>query len=204
MLELALLDTRNGTKAPAVASLLQELLPQQLSHYYELRSAKRRKEYLFSRLLLNLCLRAHLSNNRLTELYQETSTGPQLTATNYFVSLSHSYGVMAVGLSNQPLGIDIELMKPRKNLHELAGLFMTLSELDCFLRTSSNCQQDAFYQAWTAKEAIYKSLPREEQEAIGLSDITLNNRQGIDRSVLNQKCLGNDFMLSVCCTESKS
>ena len=194
MLKVALLDTRASAELPA--SSQQALLPQQLSYYQGLRSAKRRKEYLFSRLLLNRQLRTYLPHVQLSNVYQETITGPKLDNTDYFISLSHSHGVIVTVLSNVVLGVDVEYMKQRTNLLELARLFMNARELEGFVQMPLALQQKAFYRAWTTKEAIYKSLPTTLQKEKVLSDLVYGSPIHGTKAVVREVLRGT-FMLAV-------
>lgn len=194
MLKVALLDTRASAELPA--SSQQALLPQQLSYYHGLKSAKRRKEYGFSRSLLNLVIQTHLPTVSLASSYQDTQSGPRLSNTDHYISISHSNGVIAIVVASEPVGIDIEMMKPRNNLVELAGLFMEPAELDGFMVLDSSLQQFSFYKNWAGKEAIYKSLPTSNQKVLSLADINHNDFLQSGRLVTSS-CLDNQFIMSV-------
>ena len=173
------------------------LQPQQWSFYHGLKSVKRRKEYCFSRLLLNLIIQTHLPSISLARSYQDTDTGPRLNNTDYHISISHSHGVIAVAVASEPVGIDIEHIQPRKNLVELANMFMAPEELDGFLGAGMESRLFSFYEEWSSKEAIFKSLERKHQYGLGLSDIRQIDFVRSGNLIRTTSCLNNQFVLSV-------
>ena len=74
-----------------------------------------------------------------------------------FVSLSHSGGIAAVALADEPVGVDIE--NPRSM--SIASMQRILArchvlEQQRFAATDTASQEDAFYRLWTAKESVMK------------------------------------------------
>lgn len=70
-------------------------------------------------------------------------------------NLSHSNDMVLIAVSTKDeVGVDVELM--RKN--SLAESILTLGELEAFNSLPQERQEEAFYSAWTHKEALLKLL----------------------------------------------
>ena len=82
-------------------------------------------------------------------------THPALPA-NWFAGITHKRGRVIVGLSDRAFGIDLEAFNPR-HAKRLGGLIETLPEqsVRCAIQQAA-CPQQAFYQAWTLHEALFK------------------------------------------------
>jgi len=79
-------------------------------------------------------------------------------------------------------------MKPDRDFKEAAKLFMTAAERDQLPDNPEEVPQ-YFYRLWCAKEALYKALPRKEQEiktlaTIEFSDL-LDGKKGWQLTELN-------------------
>lgn len=73
----------------------------------------------------------------------------------YCFSISHSANLLALAIDKQPIGIDIEIIKPFKK--DVSKKICT--ENDLTLLNKSNDENDrnlTLYKIWTAKEAYYK------------------------------------------------
>lgn len=73
---------------------------------------------------------------------------PYITNNPIYFSISHSQQIIALAISQKPIGIDIEFKKVRK-YNELLN-FLSVSNI-------KNITQEKFYQLWTMYEAEYKS-----------------------------------------------
>lgn len=88
-------------------------------------------------------------------------------------SASHSGHALLLGFARgEPIGVDIEHLKPRPNALQLARRFFARHEADALAAMPQPEREDAFYRLWTAKEASLKALGR------GLS-------HGLDRVVFD-------------------
>ena len=87
---------------------------------------------------------------------------PRLAAPNApGFNLSHSGEVvlLAIARGTEP-GIDVEALRPRPRALQLAQRYFTAAEAAALARRSETDCQQAFYQLWTAKEAVLKALGR--------------------------------------------
>jgi len=70
-------------------------------------------------------------------------------------NLSHSGDIAALGISDSPIGIDIEQWRAADYLRLGKRIFHP-HELECFKNTGGD--EAAFFQLWTAKESYLKAL----------------------------------------------
>jgi 4'-phosphopantetheinyl transferase len=116
-----------------------------------------KKAFMLGRYMLR-----HILGQRLNQLPQELvfaygeKEKPHLVAGELSFNLSHSGDVVVLAVSNFEVGIDVEQVKSRQSMLELAERFFSLQEQMC-IKNSSNPLQ-AFYQIWVAKEAYLKAL----------------------------------------------
>ena len=92
-------------------------------------------------------------------LHRDSSGQPYLTGCDLFVSLSHCDDMVACAVSEEPVGIDIERIRPVKEglcrrvctPEELAYLQAAPEEL-----SSDPASLRRFFEIWTGKEAYFK------------------------------------------------
>lgn len=141
------------------------LPPDEQARALDIRSAKRRREFVSVRSLLRLALRQSYGRRAEAWRLEYASNGaPRLREVGSMracpaVSLSHSRGYVACALSEvSALGIDIELTRPRSALAEIAGRVLHPEEMGEFLRLNEEAAQAFFYAKWVLKEALGKAL----------------------------------------------
>ncbi len=78
---------------------------------------------------------------------------PYFKNSNLKFGISHSGGLAVCGLSEREVGIDVELIKERKNIEEFAKRFFSEAERDILL---SGDATEEFFTVWTGKEAALK------------------------------------------------
>lgn len=79
-------------------------------------------------------------------------------------NLSHSGNLVIYAFTlKHALGVDIEMMRPIKDHHEIAKRFFSEKEIATLLELSAENYQTGFFTCWTRKEAFIKAL------GIGLS-----------------------------------
>lgn len=72
------------------------------------------------------------------------------------LALSHSGDWLACAVAPVPIGLDIEVPKPRRRLDELVAAVFTASEQAAFAATEPSGRADLFHAVWTLKEAWLK------------------------------------------------
>ena len=120
-------------------------------------SDKTKKEKYCAWKLLEYAL-FHAFGKRIEEIAFAKSAQGKWTCDFCHFSLSHSENAVAVALSDSPIGIDIEQIKPVKNREKVAKKILTEKELEEYQRLSINeTQANAFLlEIWTKKESVFK------------------------------------------------
>lgn len=92
---------------------------------------------------------------------------PYIAAPNTHISISHTQHYVAVAISTQPIGVDIE-MRGAKQHNVIARILNSNEQYFHNITTNSNNYAQFL---WSAKEAIYKLIPEERPSII--EDITI-------------------------------
>ena len=114
------------------------------------KSDKRKTEYLAARLALKTLF------NKDTKLEHHSSGQPYIKEKRH-LSISHSNNYLAVSLSEEPVGIDIE--KPSDKLRHVVQRILSGKENIAFQK-NSNLENAC--RLWSAKEAVFKCIGRRE------------------------------------------
>lgn len=148
------------------------------------------KEQLGSSILLNEILENNyfLDPKEIEYIYNESGK-PYLKDKNLYFSLSHSNGIVALTVSKEEVGLDIELIKPVKDA--LAKRIMTTEEYNIYNSLDKNKKVTYFYEVWTSKEAYVKK--------IGTSITLTPSNIEIDEDILIKRINidNNEYMLAV-------
>ena len=148
-----ILDTTLITEADFYAELPEALLTQAKQSF---KSVKRQKEWLGVRLLLK-----HLQGTNISIGYKSTGA-PYLIESDKQISISHSGSLVALVLSDERVGLDVQVIsdKPLK----LISHFLSDDEIS-IMRDESDALTAV--KLWCAKEAVYKYLSIPETPLIG-------------------------------------
>lgn len=111
-------------------------------YYNSISSENRRAEWLMSRVMV----RHELGDTVSTEYKNRI---PYLVGSEFFISISHSDDLVAIYLSEDPCGIDIEDFT--RNFDRVASRFLSNEEL-------IHIQGENIALAWSIKEAAYKKI----------------------------------------------
>jgi phosphopantetheinyl transferase (holo-ACP synthase) len=109
-------------------------------------SERRKREYLTVRLLLKELL------GKNPEIFYDGLGRPQLSNSDYNLSISHSADLAVIFLSQKKIGIDVE--NTERNIEKVAARFLNVHERE-FVKTTAD-QQKTMVVLWCAKEAIFK------------------------------------------------
>lgn len=110
-------------------------------------------------------------------------------ADNCFVSISHSGDMVAVCTSENPIGIDIELIDEKRNLEKLSKRVFCGKELETF---KNNPTPEQFYEIWTRKEAYSKIEGQGVNEIMKGFDIFDLQDYDFHTEIIN------NYVLSIC------
>ncbi|MDO6695062.1 4'-phosphopantetheinyl transferase superfamily protein [Aliiglaciecola sp. 3_MG-2023] len=162
------------------STVLQYLSPSEYIRLNNLSHTKKQREYLYSRALIRSAF-SQVFDVPLDywSIVDSANTLPVVTnlpvSLNY--SLSHSNNVINFAVSHVPVGIDLEQYKARKNLLQMAKLFMTKTEYLHLQRLKEMEKQSYFYRIWCAKEAFFKSLDADSQKSFSPINISIENNE---------------------------
>lgn len=128
----------------------------------EIRAAKnplqRREKYSAWR-LLQLAIGDAFGKDIKAFKFSKSSSG-KWVADGFHFSLSHSEGIVAVALSKDPVGVDVQLIKaPRAE--SFARRVLTDAELEEYNASSVDSRDRYLIAKWSAKEALFKTLSKD-------------------------------------------
>lgn len=161
------------------------------------KSVKRQQEWLATRALL-----MHTPYKELQILYHSNGK-PYLSDKSMHISISHTQSHVAIAISGEPIGIDIETKS--RNALAVSNAFLQPHETEA-LQGNTDRDKEAL-RIWTAKEAAFKLYP---DRSLVLKDITASLQQNSGNTSLytitykdgtTATCRTtehNSFILSVC------
>lgn len=120
--------------------------PAEYLEFNAIRAEKRKIEYLAARIILKQLLGKKL------EIEYHDSGKPLLVNSELHISISHSANVVAVMVSNQKNGIDVELTN--RNIDRVAKRFLSQDEFLHIQQLENSQLAKIIY--WGAKESIFK------------------------------------------------
>jgi 4'-phosphopantetheinyl transferase len=89
----------------------------------------------------------------------EPGAKPALASGQVQFNLSHTGDSAVLAVSAEPVGVDIEQIRPITDLRVLAARVFSSGELSRFMKIyDSRRQQSAFFSCWSRKEAILKEM----------------------------------------------
>ncbi len=119
------------------------------------RSRRRYRHYISGRRLLSALLASRLGID--AEVTEHPSGQPCIRGSDIHCSIAHSGDSLMVGYSLlAPLGVDLEVHKPRRFDRLVNGFFST-AETTEFATIAPEEQESWFYRTWTRKEAFAKA-----------------------------------------------
>ncbi|MCB1052324.1 MAG: 4'-phosphopantetheinyl transferase superfamily protein [Acidobacteria bacterium] len=133
-----------------------ELNASELARVDRLRHVKDRQAARQARLGLRWVLGQYMGDpERLTFCMGEHGK-PFLTGDPLCFNLSHSREWAGVLVGSRPVGLDIEWVRPRASISDLAHKIFTEREHHAW--AGANDPLQVFYQGWTRKEAFFKAV----------------------------------------------
>ena len=148
-----------------------------------------KKEKYFVWRLLEYAISNSLGLNAENIKFEKLDSGRWRTAEFEF-SLSHTDGAVAVAISSEPVGIDIELVKKPRS-RSFAERILTASELIKYESVTPAEREEYLIGKWTSKEAYFKSLH--------LSEFLPSMEVGADSKIQTKSVVfnGNRYIYSV-------
>lgn len=141
----------------------RQLTPSRKAHIDSLHKQADKDRSLAGELLVQKLLRRHYGITD-AQLHRAANGAPYLTGCDLFVSISHSADMVVCAVSEHPVGIDVEKLRPVDL--RMARHICTPEELSYLLEGKALpaggglCEDPAaalrFFEIWTAKEAYFK------------------------------------------------
>lgn len=114
-----------------------------------------KKLSLLSELLVRviICKTLNICNNEITFEKNKYGKPYLLKYCDFQFNISHAKDVIAIAISDKPVGIDVEPI--REAPLQVANRFFTESEVS-YMKQTNNDRDKRFYEIWTKKEAYVK------------------------------------------------
>ena len=128
-----------------------------LDYYNQIKSAKRRLEWRVSRWLRRRILSQKLDVSPEFLVFEITEQGRPFIEhiEKIDFNMSHSGNWLAMIVSEDVVGIDIQICQPKRNLLGIAKQYFLPQEYEALLKEKD--PSALFYQLWTLKEACVKA-----------------------------------------------
>lgn len=139
------------------------------------RLAKVRTQFILARGWLRLLLGNYLDQAPTDVPIHYTDNGkPHLPDDcELHFNVSHTDGLAVFAFSRERVGIDVERQRPLEEALNLVERFFSPREYELFRALADDERPDAFFRAWTRKEAILKALGRGVQ-LLDCCDVTFH------------------------------
>jgi len=141
-----------------------------------------RARFILGRGLLRKCLGHYLEQKPETIELAYTDLGRPILPHDKDVhfNISHTQDLVAIALtSGARIGIDLEYAQPHSDLIELAGRIFSADDLKLFQALPSREKTDAFYRAWTRKEAYLKARGEGIAEGLQLISVSFGSEETV-------------------------
>jgi phosphopantetheinyl transferase len=150
---------------PSLIALLDD---REARHADDRRLPAARRRYVVAHATLRLVLAYHLGIEPRLVRYRHTCAvcgsqehgRPELDGYDgeWSFSLSHSADVAVIAVAREQVGVDVEVVRPRRALERVARRVFPDDEYERWCTLVEPQRTRAFLQAWTAKEAYLKRL----------------------------------------------
>ena len=76
---------------------------------------------------------------------------------NLHFNVTHTEGLALIAMAQQPIGIDVERLRPVSEPEALVRRFFSPRECEKFLSLPESLRPEGFFRGWTCKEAVIKA-----------------------------------------------
>lgn len=142
---------------------IKMLSPEEVSHYNQFVSDKRKQEFLFSRVLLRKALSSHFCEKHDFWQLKRTLDGQLQIANKQYqdhirLSLSHSKNIVVAAIGEHlQLGVDVEVINKKRDFLSIAENFFASAEVRELRKYTIEEARRKFFLMWTLKEALIKA-----------------------------------------------
>lgn len=156
------INNENLKKSEEKISCLSELEKQKL---YGFKFIKDYRVYLISHVAMRELLSRYLGRESHKIKYKYGEKGKPGVGGGIYFNLSHTNNKALIGFYKKDIGIDIEYKKEIEDYNGIGELVFTEEEIE-YINNDSNKKKDRFYEIWTKKEAIIKSIGKGLSEEV--------------------------------------
>lgn len=139
--------------------------------------------------LLEIAVRGYL-NLVFDNLQFTKNANGQWVCPGFYFSLSHTESLVCVAVSDRPVGIDAELVRPVRR--ELSERVLTERELAEYVRAGDDSSNLYLLECWVKKESIFKM-----RGGVSLNPRELDSEEC--ETALHRHCSdGREYLISLC------
>ena len=171
----------------------EEIIPESRKNLINrCKSEKVRNEKYYAWKLLQEAMYLTFSLNMKDVQFHKDRHG-KWTCPDCYFSITHSNGVAAVVVANEPVGIDLEKVDLTRDYQKIASkAFLIVEKKDLTV--------DKFFKIWTIKEAYYKSLEKQTRGFIPHDFNTIKIDHVLTKAI---KIKDEKYYLSIVCEHTK-
>jgi len=125
----------------------------ELEYAKSLKSPKRREEFLCGRALLRRIAKSEYGCENIE--VKINGKKPELVCSSFYFSISHSRGLIALAVSDKPVGVDIEYIDPKRDTGKIIKRFSLEIQRE-YEEISESEKKGYFYNLWTSYESCIK------------------------------------------------
>jgi 4'-phosphopantetheinyl transferase len=161
----------DGSEDGSLWSVLDE---QERCKANSIKNERVRSQFILVRGSVRMILGKYLATEPMELKFETGHHGkPALIGGGVFFNISHSGSLLLIAVSDMAeIGVDIEQIKQRGSLDEMARRCFSEYEFKVWKASSLSEQEQVFYRLWTIKEAFVKSVGR--GIALGLDRCEVN------------------------------
>jgi 4'-phosphopantetheinyl transferase len=164
--------------ANALANLHATLSSEEKSRAEKFKFDQHRNRFIAGRGLLREILGRYLqiSPGKLDFNYSENGKpafAPGFPSAGIHFNLAHSDDLALIAITRiGPVGVDVECVRPIKNVDELVARFFSPRENKAFQNLPADAKPTAFFNLWTRKEALLKATGEGITRSLSLVEVS--------------------------------
>lgn len=118
-----------------------------------------RKVYILARTILRLLVSNYIDvKPRMIQFYKSTYGKPFIKPNELKFNISHSRKKLAIIISKDEVGIDVEYVNPNFKFFEVLDIVLSKNEILSVQELEPKLQRKQFFLYWTQKEALLKAI----------------------------------------------
>jgi 4'-phosphopantetheinyl transferase len=147
-------------RLPVPDSVETLLAPEEIQRALRFRQEIHARRFIRARWCLRMTLGTYLSipPQEIRLRYAESGKPAMEENEGPGFNLSHSENLIVIGVGPGPVGVDVELVRPRVDVEKVAERVFTRQEREGLARDLSPGDPSAFFRLWTGKEAFLKGI----------------------------------------------